>query len=81
MLNDFQPTPWEIEETILGLADIIIECRRLRRENAELKEFKEKYYEEVNQRYRDAQMHSVNMLELAIAIGEKETAKCPNTTI
>ena len=75
MLNEFQPTTWEIEETILGLADIIMECRHLRRENTELKEFKEKYYDEVNQRYKDAQMHSVNMLELALAIGERKKSE------
>ena len=75
MQNEIQPTYWEIEETILGLADIILECRHLRRENAELREFKEKYYEEVNQRYRDAQMHSANMLELALAIGKKEAMR------
>jgi hypothetical protein len=75
MFDEMQPTKWEIEETILGLADIIMECRHLRRENDELREFKEKYYEEVNQRYRDAEMHSVNMLELAIAMGEKGELK------
>ena len=75
MFDGFYPTTREIEDIVLGLADIIIECRKLRRENEELNEFKEKYYEEVNQRYRDAQMHSANMLELAFAIGErKETS-------
>lgn len=71
MLNDI----WEIEEIILGMADIVRECRYLRQENAELREFKEKYYEEVNQRYQDAQMHSANLLELAIAIGERKLGK------
>lgn len=66
---------WEIEDIILGMAEIVMECRQLRRENAELREFKDKYYEEVNQRYRDAQMHSANMFKLAIAISEKEVSK------
>lgn len=75
MLNDPHVTLWEVEDMILGMAEIVMECRKLRRENAELREFKDKYYEEVNQRYNDAQMHSVNMLNLAIAIGEREATK------
>lgn len=72
MQNNIHATTWEIEDIILGMAEIVIECRQLRRENAELRAFREKYYEEVNQRYKDAQMHSANMLKLAIAIKEKE---------
>lgn len=75
MLKDFYATTWEVEDVILGMAEIVMECRTLRREVEELREFKEKYYEEVHQRYKDAQMHSVNLLELAIAIGEKEQGK------
>lgn len=75
MLNNFQTSTWEIEDIILGMAEIVMECRQLRRENEELREFKDKYYEEVHQRYNDAQMHSVNMLKLAIAIGEREESK------
>lgn len=75
MPNNFSATTWEVEDMILGMADIVMECRQLRREVAELREFKDKYYEEVNQRFKDAQMHSVNMLELALAIGEREAIK------
>ena len=75
MLKDFHATTWEIEDMILGMADIVIECRQLRKEVAELKEFKEKYYEEVNQRFKDSQMHSINMLNLAIAMSEREELK------
>lgn len=75
MLDDFRATTWEIEDIILGMAEIVMECRQLRRENTELREFKDKYYEEVNQRYQDAQMHSANMLQLAIAISEREANK------
>lgn len=71
MLND----TWEIEEIILGMADIVIECRRLRRENAKLLEFKEKYYEEVDARFKDAQMHSANMLNAILTMAEKEESK------
>ena len=75
MLNDPHATTWEIEDIILGMAEIVMECRQLRRENEELRAFRDKYYEEVNQRYQDAQMHSANMLKLAIAISEKEEVK------
>ncbi len=75
MLDDFRATTWEVEDLILGMAEIVMECRQLRRENAELKEFKDKYYEEVNQRFKDAQMHSANMLQLAIAIGERQATE------
>lgn len=75
MLDDFRATTWEVEDIILGMAEIVIECRQLRQENAELREFKDKYYEEVHQRYKDAQMHSANMLQLAIAISEREANK------
>ena len=68
-------TTWEVEEMILGMADIVMECRQLRREVEELRKFRDKYYDEVHQRCKDAQMHSVNMLKLAIAIGEKEASK------
>ena len=78
MPKDFQATTWEVEDMILGMAEIVMECRQLRREVAELREFKDKYYEEVNQRFKDSQMHSMNMLKLAIAISEKEEASIKN---
>ena len=71
MLND----TWEIEEIILGMADIVMECRRLRRENAELLEFKEKYYKEVDARFKDAQMHSANILHAVLTMAEREETK------
>ena len=70
MFDDFCATTWEID--ILGMAEIVMECRKLRKENEELKEFKDKYYEEVNQRFKDAQMHSANLLKFALAMGERE---------
>lgn len=75
MLDDFRATTWEIEDIVLGMAEIVMECRKLRRENEELKEYKDKYYEEVNQRFKDAQMHSGNILKFALAMGEREEIK------
>lgn len=75
MLDDYRATLWEVEDIILGMAEIVMECRKLRRENEELKEFKNKYYEEVHQRYKDAQMHSANILQFALAMSEKEVTK------
>lgn len=71
MLND----TWEIEEIILGMADIVQECRYLRRENEELREFKDKYHKEVDARFKDAQMHSANIFKVALMMGEKEELK------
>ena len=61
----------EIEDIILGLADIIIECRQLRKENAELEKYRQMYYESVSDRARDADMHSANLLKLAVAYTTK----------
>lgn len=71
MQNNVHATTWEIEDIILGMAEIVVECRQLRRENEELRAFRAKYYEEVNQRCKDAQMHSANMLKLALVMKEK----------
>ena len=71
MLND----TWEIEEIILGMADIVRECRYLRQENEELREFKDKYYKEVDARFNDAQMHSANILHAVLTIAEREGSK------
>lgn len=72
----YQPMPTEeIEDIIIGMADLVIELRELRRENAELREFKDKYDEAVYQRFKDSQQHSANMLKLALAMGERETIK------
>lgn len=57
------------------MADIVMECRKLRRENEELKQYKEKYYEEVDARFKDAQMHSANILNAILTMAEKEESK------
>ena len=46
---------FEVEEIILGMADIVCENRKLRRELEKAKEFEEKYYNLVNQSYKNAQ--------------------------
>ena len=66
---------YDFEEIILGMANLVIECRNLRREVKRLKEFEEKYYEAVNARFKDAQQHSINMLEAVLAMAEKEELK------
>lgn len=68
----------EIEDIILGLADIIVECRHLRKENAELKKYQQMYYESVSDRAKDAGMHSFNMLQLALMMSEREGSKSEN---
>lgn len=62
----------EVEDVILGMAEIVYENRSLRREVIELREIREKYYRESYQRCVDSQRHSENMLKLAYLIsGEK----------
>ena len=75
MFDDFQKTTWEIEEVILGMADIVMECRQLRKENEELRKYRELYYESVSARAKDADMHSANLLKLAIAYNTKIITK------
>lgn len=62
----------EIEDIILGLADIIVECRQLRKENEELKKYRQMYYDSVSDRARDADMHSANLLQMALIYGTKQ---------
>lgn len=46
---------FEIEKIILDMANIVYENRKLRRELEEAKKFEEKYYDLVNQSYKNAQ--------------------------
>lgn len=71
---------WEIEEIVLGMADIVKENRELRWENARLQKVEEKYREEIYMRARQSEQASRNMLKSAlvgIAMGknDKELAK------
>ena len=63
----------EIEDIILGLADIVVECRQLRKENEELQKYREMYYESVSARAKDADMHSTNLLKMALMYAEKQS--------
>ena len=54
---------WEAEEMILGMADIVYENRRLRRELAEALVYKQKYYDLVDSNFQHAQKSSANLLK------------------
>ena len=45
---------WELEELILGMADIVYENRELRRKLEEMKEYKRKYNELIDQNVKQA---------------------------
>ena len=49
---------WEAEELILGMADIVYENRRLKRELKEALEYKQKYNELVDRNFKEAQENS-----------------------
>ena len=65
---------WEAEELILGMADIVYENRRLRRELDEALEYKQKYHDLVDRNFKQAQESSVNLLK-AIMDGAFATRK------
>lgn len=54
---------WEAEEIILGMADIVYENRRLRRELNEALEYKQKYNDFVDKSFKQAQESSANLLK------------------
>lgn len=45
---------WELEELILGMADIVYENRQLRKELEHMKEYERKYNELIEQNVRQA---------------------------
>lgn len=65
---------WEAEEMILGMADIVYENRRLRRELNEALEYKQKYHDLVDRNFKQAQESSANLLK-AIMEGAFTTNK------
>ena len=65
-------TTYQIEEIVLGLADIIEECRYLRRENAKLREAERRADEERIERLRANQEIANSMLMLGLGIIDKE---------
>lgn len=66
---------WQTEELILGMADIVYENRRLRRELDEALEYKQKYRDLIDTNFKEAQQRSANLLEAIMngAFATKET--------
>ena len=54
---------WEAEELILGMADIVYENRRLRRELKEALEYKQKYHDLVDSNFKEAQERSATLFK------------------
>ena len=65
---------WELEELILGMADIVYENRRLRRELNEALEYKQKYHDLIDRNFKQTQESSANLLK-AIMEGAFATNK------
>lgn len=66
---------YEVENMILGMAEIVYENRRLRRENEKLRETREEYYKFVSEAAQASERASHNMLKAAItgiAMGKSE---------
>ena len=57
---------WEAEKMILGMADIVYENRRLRRELDEALEYKQKYYDLIDRNFKQAQESSANLLKAIV---------------
>lgn len=57
---------WEIEEIILGMADIVKENRLLREENERLSKVEEEYRQSIYERERQSEQASRNMLNAAL---------------
>lgn len=54
---------WEAEELILGMADIVYENRRLRRELERAQEFEKKYHDLLNESVRNANESTANLFK------------------
>ena len=54
---------FEVEEMILGMADIVYENRRLRRELNEALEYKQKYHDLIDKNFKEAQEGSAALLK------------------
>lgn len=68
---------FEVEEMILGMADIVYENRRLRRELKEALEYKQKYNDLVDRNFKEAQERSATLLKAILdgAFTQKEDRK------
>lgn len=56
---------YDIEELVLGLADIVRENRYLRQENTRLREVEKEYHQSIIDRCRESEQASLNMLKAA----------------
>lgn len=56
---------YDIEKLVLGLADIVMENRYLRQENARLMEVEKEYHQSIIDRYRESEQASLNMFKAA----------------
>lgn len=65
---------WELEELILGMAEIVYENRQLRKELEQMKEYKRKYNELIDQNVRQAGESQRALFE-AITMGAFVTSK------
>lgn len=65
---------WELEELILGMADIVYENRQLRKELEQMKEYKRKYNELIDQNVKQAGVSQRALFE-AITMGAFATKK------
>lgn len=57
---------WQIEEIVLGMADIVIENRQLREENKRLRKIEKEYHQSIIDRCRESEQASLNMLKAAM---------------
>ena len=58
---------WEVEEIVLGMADIVLENRRLRRKLEEAEGYKKKYHDAVDALAKQAAESQKSILEAILA--------------
>lgn len=58
---------YDIEELVLGLADIVRENRYLRQENTRLRKVEKEYHQSIIDRYRESEQASLNIFKSACA--------------
>lgn len=56
---------YDIEELVLGFADIVRENRYLRKENTRLREVEKEYHQSIIDRCRESEQASLNMFKAA----------------
>ena len=63
MLDDFRATTWEVEEMILGMAELVLECRSLRKENEDLRKIRTEYYSYIHEQAQRSEERSRAIFE------------------